>query len=193
VASYSGDDKFDASTSAPVTLTVARRDFSVGATPPTATVTAGQSTTFNIAVTPGGGFADRVGFSCPPIAGITCSFNPPTVLPNGGAATTVLTVTTSASVQHFGEAIGTRGNIVLLGSLGLVFALILITNQACKSRTALLRVAASALTIVTLSLVLVSCGAYTTGGQTNRGTASIVVTAQSATISHTTAVSVTVQ
>jgi hypothetical protein len=48
-------------------------------------------------------------------------------------------------------------------------------------------------TVFVLALTLASCGGYTTNGQTNRGTASIAVTAQSGTLSHSTSVSVTVQ
>jgi hypothetical protein len=53
----------------------------------------------------------------------------------------------------------------------------------------LLKVAAGALSILALAFTLVSCGGYTTSGQTNRGTATIMVTAQSG----TTNISVTVQ
>jgi hypothetical protein len=58
---------------------------------------------------------------------------------------------------------------------------------------AFLKVAANTLTVVTLAFTLVSCGGYTSNGQTGRGTASIAVTAQSGAISHATNISVTVQ
>jgi uncharacterized protein (TIGR03118 family) len=195
-ASYSGDDKFGVSTSAPVTTTIVARDFSLSAAPPTATVTAGQSTVFSLTVTPAGGFADAVTFSCPAETGITCVFNPPTVTPSGAAVSTMLTVTTSAGVTRYGHAVGmmgSGGSGILLASLGLVMALAMLQNGVRRPHGVFVRVAASAFMVLTLALTLVSCGGYTTSGQTNRGTASITVTAQSGAISHTTAVSVTVQ
>jgi len=192
-ASFAGDPSFAASTSAAVTTTVAGKDFSVGATPPAATVTAGQSTIFNITVTPSGGFADPVTFSCPALTGITCAFNPPMVTPNGAAASTMLTVTTSANVNRFGQTLGLPGSGFVLTSLGLIGVLASLKKVGSRPRLAFLRVAAGALTVITLALTLVSCGGYSTNGQTNRGTAAIAVTAQSGAVSHTTTVNVTVQ
>ena len=192
-ASFAGDGNFGGSTSPSANTTVVIRDFSLGATPTTATVTAGQSASFNLAVTPVGGFTDPVTFSCPVLTGITCSFNPTTVTPNAGAATTMLTVTTSMGVTHYGQAPGTTGSGFLLATLGLVGALALFTGKTRAIQIPFLKVAASALSVLALALTLVSCGGYTTSGQTNRGTASIMVTAQSRNNSHTTIISVTVQ
>ena len=105
----------------------------------------------------------------------------------------MLTVTTSASVLRYGQTLGMTGSGLLLASLVLVGTLALLNKRTCKPHVAFLRVAASALTVITLALTLVSCGGYTTNGQTNRGTASIAVTAQSAALSHTTTINLTVQ
>lgn len=192
-ASYAGDGNFGGSTSPEVSTTIVGRDFSFGAAPSAATVTAGQSATFNITVTPTGGFADPVTFSCPALAGITCSFNPPTVTPNGAAAVTMLTVTTAANVLRYGQAPGRTGTGLLFSCLALIGTLALLRKTINKPHVAFLRAATGALTVVALSLVLVSCGGYTSNGQSSRGTATVTVTAQSGAISHTTAVSVTVQ
>src|SRR5882762_1439870 len=109
-ASYAGDGNFGGSTSIPVSTTIASRDFSLGVAPPTATVTAGQSVLFNVAVTSAGGFADPVTFSCPVLTGITCNFSPTTVTPNSGVASTRLTVTTSATVLRYGQTPGMTGS-----------------------------------------------------------------------------------
>jgi len=47
--------------------------------------------------------------------------------------------------------------------------------------------------IVALSLTFGGCGGYGSGTQLNRGAASILITSQSETISHTATVEVTVQ
>jgi uncharacterized protein (TIGR03118 family) len=195
-ATYPGDAKFDVSASTPVVTTVISRDFSIVAAPPSANVTAGQSTSFNITVTPSGGFTDRVTFSCPVLTGITCAFNPPTITPNGAALNTMLTVTTSAGVSRYGQAVGTMGSGgsgMLLTSLALMAMLAALRKSGRRPHALVFRVAASALTVIALALTLVSCGGYTTSGQVDRGTAAIVVTAQSGAITHTTNISVTVQ
>jgi hypothetical protein len=85
------------------------------------------------------------------------------------------------------------GSGLLLASLGLIGTLVLLTRKTRGTHIEFLRVAARALSVITLALALVSCGGYTTNGQTSRGTASVTVTAQSGAISHTTNVSVTVR
>jgi uncharacterized protein (TIGR03118 family) len=191
-ATYPGDARFDVSASTPVVTTIAGKDFSLNANPPAATVTAGQSTVFNITVTPAGGFTDPITFSCPVLTGITCNFNPPMVTPNGGAATTMLTVTTSAAVFRYGQTVGWMGFGLFVASFGLIGTLASFQKRTREPQVAFLRIAAGALTVITLALTLVSCG-YTSNGAANRGTAVIAVTAQSGAITHTTNVSVTVQ
>jgi hypothetical protein len=85
------------------------------------------------------------------------------------------------------------GSGLLLASLGLIGTLVLLARKTRGTHIEFLRVAARALSVITLALALVSCGGYTTNGQTSRGTASITVAAQSGAISHTTNVSVTVR
>jgi N-acetylneuraminic acid mutarotase len=71
-------------------------DFSVAASPASFTVTAGQSGTATIAVTPLNGFNSAVTFACSGLpTGASCSFSPATVTPSGAAASTTLTVATS--------------------------------------------------------------------------------------------------
>jgi len=192
-ASYSGDGKFGGSMSAAVTITIANADFSLGATPTSAAVIAGQSTQFMLTVTPAGGFANNVTFSCSPITGITCTFNPAMVTPVNGTANTTLTVATSATIPRYGLLMPD-----LVGSCALLVALALfsfVMRQGGKLRTARasLLTATAAAAIVALGLAIGGCGGYGSSTQPNRGTASIRVTAQSGNISHMTTVSVTVQ
>jgi uncharacterized protein (TIGR03118 family) len=192
-ASYAGDEKFGGSTSASVTITIANADFSFAASPATATVIAGQSTQFMLTVTPAGGFANNVTFSCPPITGITCAFNPATVTPVNGAANTTLTVTTSASVSHFGLVMP---NLISLCALLIALALsnlVMRCGGNFRTTRARLLTATAGAAIVALGLVMSGCGGSGSSAQSNRGTASIMVSAQSGTLSHTTIVRVTVQ
>lgn len=192
-ASYSGDGQFSGTTSAAVTINIANADFSLGVTPATATVIAGQSTQFMLTITPAGGFASNVTFSCSPVTGISCNFNPATVTPANGAASTMLTFTTSATVPRYGLAtLGEIGDWTLIAALSVLGLAIWHRGKIWTARASLLT-ATAVLTIVALGLAIGGCGGYGSSTPPNRGTASIMVTAQSGTISHTTTVMVTVQ
>jgi len=190
-ASYAGDGSFAGSASTPVNTTIAARDFSLGAVPQAATVTAGQSANFNITITPTGGFGDPVTLSCPSITGITCNFGQPTVTPNGAMAATVLTVATSADVLHFGGSAGI-GTGWFLASLGLIGTLASLRRRGVRPRNTIPGLVASMAAVIALALTLMSCG-YSANSQTYRGTAAVPVTAQSGGIVHTTTISITVQ
>jgi len=190
---YAGDDKFAGSTSAAVTIDIASVDFSVAADPSSGSVIAGQSTQFVLTVTPHGGFAGNVAFSCRPITGVTCTFNPAAVTPGNGPASTTLTVTTSATVSRYGFAMPRQ-----IGPWALLIAIALLCLAITRARNLptsvrLSPLAASAAAILALCLVIGGCGGYSSNSQANKGTATIMVTAQSGTLSHTTTVSVTVQ
>jgi hypothetical protein len=192
-SSYVGDEKFAASTSVAVTIVIANADFSLGATPSTATVIAGRSTQFMLSVVPSGGFANNVAFSCTPVTGITCNFNPAAVTPSNGAASTMLTVTTSANVMHFGLLMPN-----LVGSWTAVLAAMVLLSLAMWRTRSLpyprrSQFAVAVTAMVMLGLAIGGCGGYASSSQANRGTATINVVAQSGAISHTTTVSVTVQ
>src|SRR5262249_18009478 len=103
-ASYSGDEKFSASTSAGASIDVVNPDFSLAVSPTTASVVGGQSTQFVITVSPVGSFAKDVTLACSPTAGITCAFSPTTIATARGAASANLTVATSSLVATRGGA-----------------------------------------------------------------------------------------
>jgi len=191
-SSYSGDGKFAASTSPAVTVVIVSADFSLGATPSTASVIAGRSTQFMLNVVATGGFANSVSFSCTPVTGVTCSFNPAAVTPANGTASTVLTVTTSANASQFGfsipELIGPLTGLAAMAFLGLAMRR---TRSLPYPRRPQFAVVVAA--IVMVGIAISGCGSNASSSQVNRGTATINVVAQSGAISHTATVSVTVQ
>jgi uncharacterized protein (TIGR03118 family) len=190
-ATYAGDGTFEGSTSAAVTLDIANPDFSVGAAPSTASVIAGRSTQFALTVTPAGGFTNSVTFSCVPVTGVTCSFDPATVTPAGGPVNTKLTVTVSPNVGQSGPLMPER-----MGPLGLLFAIALFAFAMLRIRTLPSArwspAGAMAALIFTLALAIGGCGGYGNSTPANRRTATVNITAQSGTISHSTTVTVTV-
>jgi hypothetical protein len=98
-ASYGGDQNNLASTSSPITVTIVAPSFAVAVSPASATVTAGQSATFTVTVTPAGGFATAVALSCGALPSqASCAFATPSVTPSGGQPVQVmLKVSTAAS------------------------------------------------------------------------------------------------
>ncbi|HEY6945142.1 MAG TPA: chitobiase/beta-hexosaminidase C-terminal domain-containing protein [Candidatus Acidoferrum sp.] len=72
-------------------------DFQVSVSPTTLTIVAGQSGTATFTVTPQNGFNSPVSFACSGLPSeASCSFNPASVTPSGGAATSTLAVKTTA-------------------------------------------------------------------------------------------------
>ncbi len=192
-ASYAGDGKFDASTSAVVNIEIANADFTLAANPSASTVVAGQSTQFMLTIAPAGGFTNDVTFACSNVIGITCAFNPATVTPTRGTASTSLTVTTSASVPHYGFLMMNLAGPFLLVVSILLFGLLARRYAKFQTVRGSLLTATATTIIVALGLTIGGCGGYGNNNQTNRGTALITVTARSGAVSHTTNITVTVQ
>jgi hypothetical protein len=163
-------------------------DYSLKASPTSATVAAGGSTSFTLTVTPANGFASAVTLRCAAPTGITCSLNPTTITPGAGNATSMLTATASTSVQHYGrpKVMGT-----LLAGVGLFGCFFAGTRKARRGLYSLLLAGFASTLIAGSLLASTGCGGYSS--QANRGTASIVVTATSGALSHTTTINLTVQ
>jgi hypothetical protein len=99
VANYGGDSANLTSSSTAVSVVVLAPDFTISASPSSATIAAGQSATTTLTVTPIGGYSGTLHFSCGTLpAGAACTFTPTSLTPaNGEAATVGLTVSTTAS------------------------------------------------------------------------------------------------
>ncbi|MFC6285358.1 S8 family serine peptidase [Nocardioides sp. GCM10027113] len=82
-------------------------DFTVTASPATASVTAGDAATFDVDVVPGGGFTGDVALTTAAPAGMVASVAPTVV--TGGAGAGVLTVTTSAGTAPGTHPVTVRG------------------------------------------------------------------------------------
>jgi Bacterial Ig-like domain (group 3)/FG-GAP-like repeat len=95
-AQYGGDNNFSGSTSNAVATTIAAPagNFTISVAPSSVTVTAAQAGMATVTVTPTNGFNQAVQFSCTNVPeGIDCEFQPQSVTPNGGPATTMVSVT----------------------------------------------------------------------------------------------------
>jgi hypothetical protein len=125
-ATYAGDANNQPSSSSPVTITVVAPDFTVSASPAAATITAGQSATTTLTVTPVGGYNGTIMFSCGALpSGTSCTFVPASLTPASGASsTTTLTITTTAttSASLRNEISGSLRGIVWAGLVFLILS-----------------------------------------------------------------------
>ena len=162
-------------------------DFSLTASPQSATVTAGQSTHYILNIVPLNGFSGTVNFTCSSPMGITCSFTPPSVNASGAGASTTMSVMTSSSGPHYGPMAMWLG----LSGAGL-FGVVSIGGNRRKKFASLVLSGIACLVLAATMLGSVGCGGGGSSMAGGRGTASIAVTATSGTLTHTTMVTLTV-
>jgi hypothetical protein len=196
-ATYGGDATFPQATSSTLVEDIrlsVPADFTVNASPQSATVKAGQSATFNLTVNPIGDLASTVGFSCTGLpAASSCSFSPASLTPGINPVSTTLTLTTTAPSAAI--PLSMRQPRLFLWPLALAACWSLLLLTVLRGRGAARR-AALVWAAIAFTLFLVSCGGSGGGTTTQQngtppGTSSITVTATSAT-SHTTALVITV-
>ena len=159
-------------------------DFTVAAAPASISVTAGQSGTTTLSVSPVNGFNYATSFSCPELpTGASCSFSPATVTPMGAAASTTLTISTSTIIL---ESHRCNPNPLFPGSV-LAVALCCL---GWKKRRRLQMFLLLAVSVAGLGL-LNGCGS-TSSSTTQPITWTITVNATSGPLTHSTTVSLSV-
>jgi Bacterial Ig-like domain (group 3)/FG-GAP-like repeat len=163
-ATYQGDQNNAASTSSAVTIVIAAPDFTVTATPTSGTVPPGQTATFTFTVTPAGGYAGTVKFSCGPLpAQAACSFSPASVAPSGGSpVSSTLTVTTVAVTAALNPNQRSTpslppwipaGGLAVAGAMGIAFA-----PRKIKRWNRQLRLLSWGLLLASIPLSVLGCG-----------------------------------
>jgi hypothetical protein len=193
-----------------VTLTGTGTDFSIDAasgSSTSASVTAGQTATYNLQVTPLGGFSGNVALSCsgaPSLA--TCTVSPAAVTPNGAVASAfTATVTTTASSMIVPRTVrpgwppftGLRLVYLLVLALASLAILGLFRDAASLYRRGL--ALTSALAVVLLILAwMAGCGGGGGGGGvqhnsgTPKGSVTVTITGTSGGASHALSLTLTV-
>jgi hypothetical protein len=175
-ATYQGDQNNAASTSSAATIVIAAPDFTVSATPTSGTITPGQTATFTFTVSPVGGYAGTVNFSCGTLPSqAACSFSPASVTPSGGSpASTTMTVTTAVSSamlnpeRRSGPSLPPwlpAGGLAMAGGICLVFTPKRIWRLNTRSRGL-----CWALLLASLSLLVSGCGGGGNSSPSNPGT-----------------------
>ena len=186
-AEYLGDSTFGGSTSAAVAQNVVapNPNFTLASNPTSLNVPPGGSGQATLTVTPQNGFNQAVTFSCAGLpAKATCTFNPETVTPSGGAATTTLTIQTAAASllvgEHRGEPNSPLPMTLLLVGFAAIAGIGLIGLRFAPDKH--LRWAMCALIILLAGIGLSSCGGGSSSGGggssgTPTGTYTVMVTA----------------
>ena len=168
-------------------------DFSLSASPTSASVTAGQSATYTLTVTPTGGFNQAVALTCSGAPALAkCSISPSSVTLNGTSpSTATVTVTTTAPSMvppQLQPPPPGSGLQIRLPWLALLAAMATLAALAAKRRR---RVSwlVPALALL-LFMVLLGCAAGSAG--TPKGSSTLTLTGTSGSLSHNTTVTLTV-
>lgn len=181
-------------------------DFSIAASPATMTISAGQNALFTVTVGGLNGFNSAVGLSCSGLpANSTCSFSPASVTPaSGGMTNSMMTVGTSSS-PYMHAAIRKDPNHLFYGMLLPIPALLFVGllffggarggQFAGKNRR---HAFAGVVVLLFTSACLLAangCGynSPAAGNGTQRGTATVMITGTSGSLTHSTSVTLTVQ
>lgn len=181
--------KFSVSTMTPAP------DFALTLSPQSASITAGQPTTFSVALTPIGGFNQSVSLGCSvqPV-GPSCSIDPTSLTSTGlslpSAAVSLSTIATSSSSRlttYSGNRADSKSELLHIFFVGSCATLLL---MFLKRRVAYFRVPAASIALLTVLLVMILLQACGSGGGGNGGggikpvTYTITVTGTSGSLSH---------
>lgn len=161
IATYQGDANNLGSASGAVTVVIATPDFTVAASPTSGSVTPGQTATFTFTVTPTGGYAGTVKFSCGTLPSLaTCSFAPASVTPSGGTPiSSTLTVTTAAATAMLNpdRPFGPRSPWIPAGALALAGVMGFVPRKIRRWKRHL-RLLGWGFLLASISLSVVACG-----------------------------------
>lgn len=183
--------------SAAATVNVTVSDFLVAPANPSASVQAGTAATYSIAVSPKfGAFNAPVTLSCGNLpAGMSCSFAPSTITPGANGGTSTLTITTSKTSAAMSSPMRRRISPWLALTLAPFGFVLLGGIDRKRARWFVLALG------LALLLLAVGCGGGSTVTPSPSSTSvshpattsTVTITATSAGVSHSTAVSITVQ
>jgi hypothetical protein len=182
-------------------LTAAMSDFSLSATSASQTVSAGQTATYSLSVSPASGaFTSAVSLACSGLPALsTCTFSPSSVTPGGSAAAATMTISTTAPTVSFRQP-PLRRSAAPLFALWFVAPGMLLSGAALGRRRRNMAGILLATLLVLLLSLCVSCGSHSGGGGrvapqggTPAGTYTVTVTGTSGSLQHTTTVTLVVQ
>jgi uncharacterized protein (TIGR03118 family) len=176
-------------------------DFSLMASPSTLSITAGQTASFTITASALNGFNSPItNFACSgEPAGTTCQFSKGTLSPVGGTtASMTVSLATNSNPYNPHGVVGMMGAVLPMAGLGM-FGMVVVGSRRKKMQRGVwwrwLGYAFSALLLSAAIFTASGCGGYSgsSSSGTPRGTTTMMVTATSGSITHSTNITLTVQ
>src|SRR5246127_795706 len=161
-------------------------DFSLNLSAPSATVTAGGSTTLTVSAAAVGGFNSQISLTCSAPNGLSCTLSPSTISPGSSASSSTLTVS-AASTPPAG---GYPGMAILVPGLGLLGTVITTRRRRLLTREHFVGISVLGL-LLFVSLFTLGCGGSNAKAPVSSQT-TLTVTGTSGALSHSVPVSVTV-
>ena len=167
-------------------------DFSLNLSSQSATLTQGGSATLMVSASPVGGFNGQISLTCSAPAGLSCAFSPSTISPGSSSASSTLTISASSTPPSTGYVMSAM--ITLLPGFGVFGTLLAAGRKKSLTRKSILWISLIGL-ILLVSLFAIGCG----GGSSKSSMTptptqvNLMVTGTSGAVSHSSAVTVTIQ
>jgi len=164
---------------------VGNPDFSLSLSSPSLTVAQGGSASLMISASAVGGFNNQISLSCTAPTGLTCSLSTPTISPGSNTSSSTLTVAAAAT-----PPVGGYGMFLITG-LGLFGTVLTARQRKSLTRKRILGVSVLGLVLL-VSLLALGCGSNSNNSKPVKSQVNVMVTGTSGAISHSDAVSVTI-
>jgi uncharacterized protein (TIGR03118 family) len=168
-------------------------NFQLSVSSQSATVSSGQSTTISVSASAVNGFVGSINLSCSSPGGLTCTLSPSTITPGSSASKSTLTLSAASTPPPTGYSSGTMAWLPLTG-LGLMGVILPRRKTSRKEKYA--AIAAGILVLIVALIFAVGCGggngSNSSGSQTQAQTVQVMVTGQSGSLSHSQAITVTI-
>jgi hypothetical protein len=193
-AAQAGNANINAAASVPQSFAITSDDFGIAPTLPSVTVTAGQSITEHISVTPNPSTSTALTFSCSGLpAKSTCTFAPNPVPPGSTPTDVVMTITTTASTTAALRRPRTIYAAWLgFASMGLVGVVVIGASRKGRRKAAILGAFALMMVLLTLGCGGGSMHTPVTVPGTPTGTSTVTVTGTTTGFTHSTTFTLTV-
>ncbi len=165
--------------------------FSLNLSAMSTTVTPGDSATLMVSAAAMGAFNSQITLTCSAPAGLTCSLSPSTISPGSSSASSTLTISAASAPPPTGYNL--PGMLALMPGLGLFGTLITTRKSKLLNRKSIVGVSLLGLVLV-ISLFALGCGGSNSNKPTTpaSGQATVMVTGTSGSLSHSSAVTVTI-
>ena len=166
--------------------------FSLNLSALSTTVTPGGSTNLMVSAAAVGGFNGQIALTCSAPAGVTCAFNPSTISPGSSSSSSTLTISAAVTPPGGGGVYIVPGMLALLPGLGLFGTVLTTRKRKPHTRKSIAWISLLGLLLV-ISIFALGCGSNSNKQTTPAAQqVTVMVTGTSGTLSHSAAVTVTV-